>query len=126
MQDMLKGGLTEPEGTTAALWEYIHPVLKMNLEERQEHLLIILMRGLSGYSTFGPAGAWVGGRAVLYISRLGNLGQVAQALPVFGYFVRSLLADPNYSRYTGVSLNQSSIKCGTIIASLFFMLRKTG
>ena len=28
MQRLLRGGLTEPGGTTAALWSYIHPVLK--------------------------------------------------------------------------------------------------
>ena len=49
------------------------------------------------------AGAWVGGEFRSIHFRTGNLGQGSRtALPVFGYFVRSLLADPNYSRYTGM------------------------
>ena len=104
MQDMLKGGLTEPEGTTAALWEYIHPVLKGNefggkTGTSSNHSDAWFV----GVTPHLVAGAWVGGEFRSIHFRTGNLGQGSRtALPVFGYFVRSLLADPNYSRYTGM------------------------
>lgn len=96
MQEMLKGGLTEPEGTTAALWEYIHPILKGNefggkTGTSSNHSDAWFV----GVTPKLVAGSWVGGEFRSIHFRTGELGQGSRtALPVFGHFMRYVLQDP--------------------------------
>ncbi len=101
MQKMLQGGLTEPGGTTAALWQYIHPVLDKTefggktgtSNNHSDAWFVGVTPGLVG-------GAWVGGEYRSIHFRTGQLGQGSRtALPIFGWFIQSLLKDPAFSRY---------------------------
>ena len=101
MQQMLRAGLTEPGGTTAALWQYIHPVLdktefggKTGTSNNHSDAWVV------GVTPGLVAGAWVGGEYRSIHFRTGQLGQGSRtALPIFGWFVQSLLKDPSFSRY---------------------------
>lgn len=104
MQEMLKGGLTEPEGTVAALWEYIHPILKGNefggktgTSSNHSDAWFI------GVTPHLVAGSWVGGEYRSIHFRTGELGQGSRtALPIFGYFMRYLMQDPAFECYHGM------------------------
>ena len=101
MQQMLRAGLTEPGGTTAALWEYIHPVLgktefggKTGTSNNHSDAWFV------GVTPGLVAGAWVGGEYRSIHFRTGQLGQGSRtALPIFGWFIQSLLKDSRFSRY---------------------------
>ena len=101
MEQLLRGGLTQPGGTTAALWQYIHPVL-----DKAE------FGGTTGTSNNHSdawfvgvtpklvAGGWVGGEYRSIHFRTGQLGQGSRtALPIFGKFIARTLQDPRFSRY---------------------------
>jgi penicillin-binding protein 1A len=101
MQQMLRAGLTEPGGTTAALWEYIHPVLSKTefggktgtSNNHSDAWFVGVTPGL-------VAGAWVGGEYRSIHFRTGALGQGSRtALPIFGWFIQSVLKDSRFSRY---------------------------
>lgn len=101
MQQMLRAGLTEPGGTTAALWEYIHPILNKTefggktgtSNNHSDAWFVGVTPGL-------VAGAWVGGEYRSIHFRTGELGQGSRtALPIFGWFIQSLLKDSRFSRY---------------------------
>jgi penicillin-binding protein 1A len=100
MQEMLKGGLTEPGGTTQALWSF--DLFKYNTE----------FGGKTGTSSNHSdawfvgvtpklvAGAWVGAehRSIHFLT--GALGQGSRtALPVYGYFMEKVLKDPSLANY---------------------------
>lgn len=101
MQEMLKGGLTEPGGTTAALWEYIAPVVnktefggKTGTSQNHSDAWFV------GVTPKLVAGAWVGGehRSIHFLT--GAYGQGSRtALPVYGYFIQQVLQDPAFSQY---------------------------
>ncbi|MBO4611796.1 MAG: transglycosylase domain-containing protein [Bacteroidaceae bacterium] len=101
MQQMLRAGLTEPGGTTAALWQYIHPVLgktefggKTGTSNNHSDAWFV------GVTPGLVAGAWVGGEYRSIHFRTGQLGQGSRtALPIFGWFIQSLLKDTRFSRY---------------------------
>lgn len=104
MRDMLKGGLTEPEGTTGALWEYIHPILKGNdfggkTGTSSNHSDAWFV----GVTPKLVAGSWVGGEYRSIHFRTGELGQGSRtALPIFGYFMQYVLQDPRLAEvYSG-------------------------
>ena len=102
MQKMLQAGLTERGGTTAALWQYIHPILNTGTEfggktgtsnNHSDAWFVGVTPGL-------VAGAWVGGEYRSIHFRTGELGQGSRtALPIFGYFMQSLLKDKRFSKY---------------------------
>ncbi len=102
MQRMLQAGLTERGGTTAALWQYIHPVLSTGTDfggktgttnNHSDAWFVGVTPGLVG-------GAWVGGEYRSIHFRTGELGQGSRtALPIFGYFIQSLLKDKRYAKY---------------------------
>lgn len=104
MKDLLKGGLTEPEGTTGALWEYIHPILPGNefggktgtSSNHSDAWFVGVTQNL-------VAGSWVGGEFRSIHFRTGELGQGSRtALPIFGYFMRYVLQDPRLAEmYSG-------------------------
>ena len=101
MQQMLRAGLTEPGGTTAALWEYIHPILgktefggKTGTSNNHSDAWFV------GVTPGLVAGAWVGDEYRSIHFRTGQLGQGSRtALPIFGWFIQSLLKDNRFSRY---------------------------
>ena len=101
MQQLLRGGLTEPGGTTAALWSYIHPVLdktefggKTGTSNNHSDAWFV------GVTPALVAGAWVGGEYRSIHFRTGELGQGSRtALPIFGWFIQSLLKDKRFSKY---------------------------
>ena len=101
MQLLLRGGLTERGGTTAALWSYIHPVLKMTefggktgtSNNHSDAWFVGVTPGLVG-------GAWVGGEYRSIHFRTGALGQGSRtALPIFGNFIQSVLKDDRFTKY---------------------------
>lgn len=101
MQTMLRAGLTERGGTSAALWSYIHPVL--------QHTEFGGKTGTSNnhsdawYVGVTPklvAGAWVGGEYRSIHFRTGELGQGSRtALPIFGYFIQDVLKNDDLKKY---------------------------
>ena len=101
MQQMLRAGLTEPGGTTAALWSYIHPVLqktefggKTGTSNNHSDAWFV------GVTPKLVAGAWVGGEYRSIHFRTGELGQGSRtALPIFGWFIQSVLRDSRFSKY---------------------------
>lgn len=101
MQQMLRAGLTDRGGTTAALWSYIHPVLqytefggKTGTSNNHSDAWFV------GVTPKLVAGAWVGGEYRSIHFRTGALGQGSRtALPIFGYFIQSVLSDDRFPRY---------------------------
>ncbi|WP_321517490.1 transglycosylase domain-containing protein [uncultured Bacteroides sp.] len=100
MQQMLQGGLTEPMGTTQALWSF--DLFKYNTDfggktgtssNHSDAWFVGVTPNLVG-------GAWVGGEHRSIHFRTGQLGEGSKtALPIFGYFMEKVLADPHLSKY---------------------------
>ena len=101
MQRLLRGGLTEPGGTTAALWSYIHPVLKYSefggkTGTSNNHSDAWFV----GVTPKLVAGGWVGGEYRSIHFRTGALGQGSRtALPIFGNFIQDVLLDDRFAKY---------------------------
>lgn len=99
MQRMLYAGMHEPGGTTMALWEYIHSYDtemggKTGTSSNHSDAWFV------GCSPLLVGGAWVGGEYRCIHFRTGALGQATRtALPIFGYFMDRVLADPNFKHY---------------------------
>lgn len=101
MQTMLRAGLTERGGTTAALWSYIHPVLqytefggKTGTSNNHSDAWFV------GVTPKLVGGAWVGGEYRSIHFRTGALGQGSRtALPIFGYFIQDVLQDSHFGKY---------------------------
>ena len=101
MRKMLEAGLREAGGTSMALWQYIHPVLqhsefggKTGTSNNHSDAWFV------GVTPKMVAGAWVGGEFRSIHFRTGQLGQGSRtALPVFGYFIQSLLKDDRLPQY---------------------------
>ena len=101
LRKMLEAGLKERGGTTQALWQYIHPVLqysefggKTGTSNNHSDAWFV------GVTPRIVAGAWVGGEFRSIHFRTGQLGQGSRtALPVFGYFIQSLLKDESLPKY---------------------------
>ena len=100
MTQMLLGGLTEPFGTTQALWE--HDIFRYGTE----------FGGKTGTSSnYSDAwfmgvtphlvgGSWVGGEYRSIHFRTGKLGEGSKtALPIFGYFMEKILTDDEFAMY---------------------------
>ncbi|SHE87184.1 transglycosylase domain-containing protein [Dysgonomonas macrotermitis] len=100
MTEMLKSGMTEPGGTTRALWGF--NLFNYNTE----------FGGKTGTSSNHSdawfvgvtpklvAGAWVGGEHRSIHFKTGAFGQGSRtALPIFGYFMEKVLADKNLTSY---------------------------
>ncbi len=98
--ELLKGGLTEPKGTTQALWEW--DLFRWNTD----------FGGKTGTSSnYSDAwfvgvtpklvgGAWVGGEHRSVHFRSSHLGEGGRsALPIFGLFMEKVLADESLKDY---------------------------
>lgn len=99
MQTLLKGGLTEPGGTSRSLTAYFNPGNtdwggKTGTSNNHSDAWFI------GVSPKLVVGAWVGGEYRSIHFRTGALGQGSRtALPIVGYFLQKVLADRNFSDY---------------------------
>ncbi|WP_321423898.1 transglycosylase domain-containing protein [uncultured Bacteroides sp.] len=100
MQQMLQGGLSEPMGTTQNLWSF--DLFKYNTDfggktgtssNHSDAWFVGVTPNLVG-------GAWVGGEHRSIHFRTGQLGEGSKtALPIFGYFMEKVLADPQLTKY---------------------------
>jgi len=103
MQQMLLGGLREWGGTSMSLWGYIGEFDrdtefggKTGTSNNHSDAWFV------GVSPKLVAGAWVGGEYRSIHFRTGALGQGSRtALPICGYFFKSVLADKRFSKYHG-------------------------
>lgn len=101
MQRLLCAGMSERGSTTAALWEYIHPVAnradfggKTGTSNNHSDAWFV------GVTPRLVGGAWVGGEYRSIHFRTGQLGQGSRtALPIFGRFIAKVLKDERFSRY---------------------------
>lgn len=102
MTEMLKGGMTEPGGTSKALWSW--DLFHYNTD----------FGGKTGTSSNHSdawyvgvtpkliGGAWVGGEQRCVHFRTGELGQGSRtALPIFAMFMEKVLKDENLKQYRG-------------------------
>lgn len=102
MTELLKGGLTEPGGTSQALWGW--DIFNKNTD----------FGGKTGTSSnhsdawfvgVSPkliGGSWVGGEHRSVHFRTGELGQGSRtALPIFGSFMEKVLKDEKLKQYRG-------------------------
>lgn len=102
MTELLKGGMTEPGGTTQALWGW--DLFHYNTDfggktgtssNHSDAWFVGVTKNLIG-------GSWVGGDHRSVHFRTGELGQGSRtALPVFGYFMEKVLKDENFKEYRG-------------------------
>lgn len=102
MQQMLQGGLRERGGTSQSLWGYIgnYPDTEFGGKTgtSNNHSDAWFM----GVSPNLVVGAWVGGEYRCIHFRTGALGQGSRtALPICGYFLQSVFADPTFKHYHG-------------------------
>lgn len=103
MQQLLMGGMREPGGTSQSLWGYINNAAgdtdfggKTGTSNNHSDAWFM------GVSPNIVVGAWVGGEYRSIHFRTGALGQGSRtALPICGYFLQSLMADPDFSKYHG-------------------------
>jgi penicillin-binding protein 1A len=102
MTQLLRAGLTEPMATVMNLWGYdIHRYNtdfggKTGTSSNHSDAWFV------GVSPNLVGGAWVGGEHRSIHFRTGALGEGSKtAMPVFGYFMEKVLADPTLTRYRG-------------------------
>ena len=102
MQQLLMGGMREPGGTSQSLWGYVGGAPdtdfggKTGTSNNHSDAWFICV------SPNIVTGAWVGGEYRSIHFRTGALGQGSRtALPICGYFLQSLMADPNFKQYHG-------------------------
>ena len=102
MQQLLMGGMREPGGTSQSLWGYVGGAPdtdfggKTGTSNNHSDAWFICV------SPNIVTGAWVGGEYRSIHFRTGELGQGSRtALPICGYFLQSLMADPNFKQYHG-------------------------
>ena len=102
MTEMLKAGLTEPLGTSQALWGY--DLFRYNTEfggktgTSSNHSDAWFV----GVTPHLVGGAWVGGEHRSIHFRTGELGQGSRtALPIFAYFMEDVLKDKSLGQYRG-------------------------
>jgi len=100
MTEMLKGGLTEPGGTSQALWGW--DLFRYNTDfggktgTSSNHSDAWFV----GVSPKLVGGAWVGGEHRSVHFRTGELGQGSRtALPIFGMFMEKVLKDETLKQY---------------------------
>ena len=102
MTEMLKGGMTEPGGTSRALWSW--DLFHYNTDfggktgtssNHSDAWFVGVTPKLIG-------GAWVGGEHRSVHFRTGELGQGSRtALPIFGMFMEKVLKDESLKQYRG-------------------------
>jgi penicillin-binding protein 1A len=100
MQQMLEAGLREPGGTSQPLWAYVSGSPDTDWGGKTGTSNNHSDAWFMGVSPNLVVGAWVGGEYRCIHFRTGALGQGSRtALPICGYFLQSLLRDPNFKQY---------------------------
>lgn len=100
MQQMLMGGLKEPGGTSQGLWAYVDKFRDTDFGGKTGTSNNHSDAWFMGVTPKLVVGAWVGGEYRSIHFRTGALGQGSRtALPICGYFLQKLLADPAYKQY---------------------------
>ena len=101
MQQLLQGGLREYGGTSMALWRFVRKFDKSTSfggktgtsNNHSDAWFVGVTPGL-------VSGGWVGGEYRSIHFRTGALGQGSRtALPIVGYYLESVLDDPQFSKY---------------------------
>lgn len=102
MQQLLMGGMREPGGTSQSLWGYVSPYTDTDFGGKTGTSNNHSDAWFMGVSPNLVVGAWVGGEYRCIHFRTGALGQGSRtALPICGYFWKSLLADSAFRKYHG-------------------------
>lgn len=102
MQQMLQGGLRERGGTSQSLWGYIGKYPDTEFGGKTGTSNNHSDAWFMGVSPNLVVGAWVGGEYRCIHFRTGALGQGSRtALPICGYFLQSVFADPAFQHYHG-------------------------
>lgn len=100
MQQLLMGGMREPGGTSQSLWGYVNGAPDTDFGGKTGTSNNHSDAWFMCVSPNIVAGAWVGGEYRSIHFRTGALGQGSRtALPICGYFLQSLMADPAFKKY---------------------------
>lgn len=103
MQQMLLAGMTEPGGTSMALWGYDIHRYGTNFGGKTGTTSGNSDGWYVGVTKNLVAGCWVGGEYRSVRFRSGRMGQGSHtALPVFGRFMEKVLSDKSLLRYRGM------------------------
>ena len=102
MTEMLRSGLSEPGGTSQALWGFNLFNFDTDFGGKTGTSSNHSDAWFVGVTPKLVGGAWVGGEHRSIHFRTGALGQGSRtALPIFGYFMEKVLADKNLTAYRG-------------------------
>lgn len=102
LTEMLKGGMTEPGGTTKALWAYDLFRYDTQFGGKTGTSSNHSDAWFVGVTPKLVGGAWVGGEHRSIHFRTGELGQGSRtALPIFAYFMEGVLKDQSLTQYRG-------------------------
>lgn len=100
MQQLLQGGMREPGGTSQSLWGYVGDFRDTEFGGKTGTSNNHSDAWFMGVSPRLVVGAWVGGEYRCIHFRTGALGQGSRtALPICGYFLQSVFADPAFKQY---------------------------
>ena len=102
MTEMLKGGMTEPGGTSKALWSWDLFHYNTDFGGKTGTSSNHSDAWFVGVTPKLVGGAWVGGEQRCVHFRTGELGQGSRtSLPIFGMFMEKVLKDESLTRYRG-------------------------
>lgn len=102
MQQLLQGGMREPGGTSQSLWGYVGKFRDTEFGGKTGTSNNHSDAWFVGVCPKLVVGAWVGGEYRCIHFRTGALGQGSRtALPICGYFLESVMDDPNFKQYHG-------------------------
>ena len=102
MTEMLKGGMTEPGGTSRALWSWDLFHYNTDFGGKTGTSSNHSDAWFVGVTPKLVGGAWVGGEQRCVHFRTGELGQGSRtALPIFGMFMEKVLKDQSLAQYRG-------------------------
>ena len=100
MQQLLRGGMLEPGGTSQSLWGYVGDYKDTEFGGKTGTSNNHSDAWFMCVSPKLVCGAWVGGEYRCIHFRTGALGQGSRtALPICGYFLQSVLKDPAFKEY---------------------------
>ena len=112
VQQLLQSGMREPGGTSMSLWGYVSNFRDTEFGGKTGTSNNHSDAWFMAVSPRLVCGAWVGGEYRSIHFRTGALGQGSRtALPICGYFLQSVLSDPEFQKYHGKfdKPNQSDI-----------------
>ena len=102
VQQLLMGGMREPDGTSQSLWGYVGDYRDTDFGGKTGTSNNHSDAWFMGVSPKLVVGAWVGGEYRSIHFRTGALGQGSRtALPICGYFLQSVFRDPAFKQYHG-------------------------